>query len=102
MRIALAVVLCLLLVACGSTPAPEPRIEIQRVNVPVSVPCPAIVEAAKAYPDTEEALRAAGPEREGLYNRVRLLMAGRLLRTVRIEELEAALKVCGVSIPPSP
>lgn len=99
MKTILAILLCGLIVAiggCASQPRPEPIVQPVPVSIPVSVPCPAIVAAAQAYPDSEGALRSA----DGIYNRVRLLMAGRLLRIIREEELTTALEVCGVVIPP--
>lgn len=82
----------LFLAACGTTRASEPRIEIQRVEVPVPVPCPIRqnVGPRQTFPDTDAALQAA----KDLFDRVRLLMAGRELREARIERLEDAADVC--------
>lgn len=78
--------------ACGATTqAPRPEIRTQTVNVPVRQPCvPAELSPAPAYPDTDDALRAAPDAAE----RYRLVAAGRLLRITRNETLETVVKGC--------
>ncbi len=91
--------LCLLalalLAACAHTPrpAPEPVIVTKEVKVPVAVPlpkCSATLPAEPVYADTPEALNAA----PNIFERVKLLLAGRLQRIQRELELEAALGTC--------
>jgi len=60
------------------------------VNVPVAVSCAGKVEARPGYSDTAEAIHAA-PNIEA---RVNLILAGRLMRDKRIDDLEAALAGC--------
>lgn len=57
----------------GCATAPEPRIEVREVRIPVPVAC------------------AAAPD---VFEGVKLLKAGRLLRQARERELEAALAGC--------
>lgn len=83
----------LLLAGCQSGPQlTEPRIEIQRVEVPVPVPCGASEAAGPvpAMPDTEAAIRAA----PNLFERVKLLMAGRELRNTWIAGATDAMRAC--------
>jgi hypothetical protein len=87
-RLVSAVLMSLAMSACATTP--EPRIVTQEVKVPVPVPCKPNLGPEPAYADTEEALKAA----PGLYERVQLLLAGRLQRIARDREKDAALKAC--------
>ena len=81
----------LALVGCGSNLKPEPEIRIQRVEVPVAVACvPESLPGPPAYPDTDEALRAA-PDAAV---RVGLIVAGRELRIQREAEVEPVLAGC--------
>ena len=83
------------LMGCGTPPAP--RIEIKEVRVPVPVSCvPAGFPEAPAYPDTDEALRAA-PDAATRYA---LIAQGRLLRMARGGETEIVLKGCRSTDPP--
>ncbi len=79
----------LLLTACATDNAPKP-ITTVTVRVPVNVPCRPDIGAAPDYPDTDAAIKAA-PD---LFARVRLIVAGRLLRIQREAELNAAIKGC--------
>ena len=79
----------LTLTACATTP-PTPQIVTKTVQVAVPVACRPAIGAAPAYPDTDPALKAA-PD---VYQRVRLLVAGRLERVAREAELTAALSAC--------
>lgn len=79
----------LVLTGCATT-APEPRIETRIVEVPVAVSCRVEIGPDPVYPDSDEALRAA----PNTFERVKLLVAGRLLRIAREAELKAALKAC--------
>ena len=54
------------------------------------VACTPAIGAAPAYPDTDAALKAA-PD---VFQRVRLLVAGRLERIAREAQLTAALGAC--------
>jgi hypothetical protein len=90
----LVIAAALALSACAtkSKTPPEPVIQTVEVKVPVPVKCPALNElgAEPAYPDTDEALAAA----PSLYERVRLLLVGRLMRTKRLGEYETVKNVC--------
>jgi hypothetical protein len=89
--------LTLVLAACETGPrtTPEPVIQIQRVEVPVPVPCGAreAVGPRRSFPDSDQALRNA----RNLAERVALLLAGRELREDRVETLETAIDTCSVS-----
>lgn len=86
------------LTACGgksALPPPEPIIRTVEVKVPVDDPAcarAAVEELGTAflYPDTDAALRAAAD----LFERVKLLMAGRELREAREAALTGALVEC--------
>lgn len=82
------------LAACTTTgaPRPEPEIRTVEVQVPVPQPCPAgeRLGAAPVYPDTDAALGAA----TDIFERVRLLLAGRELRNARLSAVEDALAAC--------
>ena len=84
-----APVALLALSACATTP-PAPQIVTKTVQVAVPVACRPAIGAAPAYPDTDPALKAA-PD---VYQRVKLLVAGRLERIAREAELTAALSAC--------
>lgn len=88
-RLFLASAACLVLAACSAT-APEPRIETKIVEVAVPVPCKPNLGPDPVYPDTDEALRSA----PNLFERVKLLAAGRLMRIARDAEKSAALDKC--------
>lgn len=92
-----AIALCMVLAACSTTgrAPPEPIIRTVEIKVPVDDPAcaRAAVEslgAAPAYPDTPEAIQAA----PNLFERVKLLLAGRAMRKAREEALADALKAC--------
>lgn len=93
------VVVCALfaLAACKTVPQqpPEPIIKTVTVNMPVDDPAcarKALAElgAAVSYPDTSAALRAAAD----LFERTKLLLAGRELRQAREAALTGALAEC--------
>lgn len=91
--ISAAAVLCwpiLTAASCATTRAPEPTIVTQRVEIPVAVPCAADPGPDPAYADANPALQAAAD----LYDRVRLLLAGRDQRQARELELKAAVAGC--------
>jgi len=92
MKRALLLALALLTAACAGGDRPEPRIRTVEVQVPVPQPCNAAARlgAPPAYPDGDEALRAAPT----LFDQVRLLLAGRVLRIARGEALEQAVRTC--------
>ncbi len=79
----------LILGGCASTPS-EPRIETRTVEIPTPVRCHPDLGAPPDYPDTDAALQAA-PD---LFARVRLLLAGRLMRIARDQQTQAALQAC--------
>jgi hypothetical protein len=78
------------LAACATT-TPEPVIRTVEVKVPVPVPCKPDLGSEPAYPDTRQALTSA-PD---LFERVKLLLAGRELRIAWIGAQAKALKACG-------
>lgn len=87
----------LAIVACGGPERAPPESIVQTVEVRVPVDDPACPREALArlgpspdYPDSDAALRAAAD----LFERVRLLMAGRALRMPREAALSEALAVC--------
>lgn len=89
----------LALAGCAHTP--EPEIRTVEVKVPVDDPAcareaVARLGAAPAYPDTPEAIRAA----HNLFERVKLLLAGRELRIAREAALKDALEACASSAAP--
>ena len=98
MRLMIALA-ALALAACAHTG--EPEVRTVEVMVPVDDPAcaRAAVErlgAAPAYPDTPEALRAA----PNLFERVKLLLAGRELRMAREAAITDALEACASSAAP--
>lgn len=90
MKAVAAIAACALLSACQSTVPAEPRIEIQTVKVPVATSCKPNLGPDPVYPDTDAALQAA----PNLFEKAKLVMAGRLLRIQREIELRAALAAC--------
>jgi hypothetical protein len=85
---AACVIACIVLAGCASDKPGE--IKLQTVNVPVPVHCTPKIETIVIYPDSTDALRTAA----NIFERTKLLLAGRDIRTARIQELEAALKGC--------
>lgn len=71
---------------------PEPIIRTVEVKVPVVQPCPALeaLGPSPAYPDSDAALAAA----PNLYERVKLLLAGRVLRITREGNVAAIVQAC--------
>jgi hypothetical protein len=77
--------------ACAACASSTGRVtSIREVPTPLIATCHPSIAAAEPFPDSDEALRAA----PNLFGRVRLLVAGRLLRIARQRELEAALRAC--------
>lgn len=93
-----AVALILIFTGCGQAARPEPELQIVEVKVPVPAPCDPKVGPDPAYVDADQALRAA-PD---LFERVKLLLAGRLQRIAREGELKAGLGVCAGAPAPAP
>lgn len=80
----------LILAACGGKQV-EPEIRIVEVAVAVPVKCvPENMPAKPAYPDSDEALKAA-PDAAARYG---LIAAGRVLRIQREAEVEPVLNGC--------
>lgn len=79
-----------LLGACASSPDGPPGPQMRTLEVPTAVRCRPDLGPEPDYPDTDAALRAA-PD---LFARVRLLMAGRLLRIARDQQKSAVLQAC--------
>jgi uncharacterized membrane protein len=86
-----ALIVAAVLSACAGASPRRPALEVRTVATPVAVACAPDLGGAPAYPDTDAALRSA----PNLFARVRLLVAGRLLRMARERELGAALAACG-------
>lgn len=85
----LALILAMALAGCATT-VPEPRIETRIVEVPVPTPCAVTIPVEPAYPDSKAALDAA----PGIFEKVKLLLAGRELREAYKNEVKAALIGC--------
>ena len=66
-----------MLAGCAHDPG---KIELQTVNVPVPVHCKPNIKPSETFPDTDQALKSA-PD---IFERVKLLLAGRDLRTARV------------------
>lgn len=99
----LLVALGFALSACAGGERPEPIIRTVEVQVPVDDPACARAAVAQlgetpAYPDAPAALQAAAD----LFERVKLLLAGRELRDAREAALTDALKACASEPTPSP
>jgi hypothetical protein len=86
----LPIALALALAGCATTGAGVAKVVTREVPVPVPVKCRPNLGPAPAYPDTDQALRAA-PD---LFGRVQLLAVGRLQRIAHEAELLAALGAC--------
>lgn len=89
MKAVMVVLAALALTACATDDAPKPITTIT-VKIPVNVPCVPNIGPAPAYPDTDAAVKAA-PD---LFARVKLIVAGRVLRIQREAELNAAIEGC--------
>jgi len=86
----LALIAVLGLAACQTAPHQEPKVVVQRVEVPVAVKCSTDPGPDPVYSDSAEALRSA----PNIYERVKLLLAGRFERMAREAELKAANSGC--------
>jgi hypothetical protein len=76
---------CWLIAGCATQPVTT------TVEVPVASSCiPGDLGPPPVYPDTNEAIHKA----QNLYDRTRLLLAGRDLRNVRLSELEPVIQAC--------
>ena len=87
-----------LLAGCASAPPGLQPVQLRTVELPTPVRCRPELGPDPDYPDTDAALRAA-PD---LFARVRLLLAGRLLRIARDQEKSAALAACAGGDPIHP
>lgn len=87
-RTAFGLAAALLLTACAHTS--EPVIRTVEVRVPVAVRCGSDPGPDPAFSDTPEALRGAAD----IWERVKLLLAGRAQRDARLIELKAASAGC--------
>jgi hypothetical protein len=83
----MCILACIILAGCAHDAG---KIELQTVNVPVPVHCKPNIKPSETFPDTDQALKSA-PD---IFERVKLLLAGRDLRTARVNELEVALQAC--------
>lgn len=86
MRVAV-ILAALVLAGCASAPHGLP----QPVSMPVSQPCRPVLSPEPDYEDSDAKLEAA----PNLFERVKLLLAGRLQRIAREAELSAAVEACG-------
>lgn len=89
----LFVILCLVLagtMAACNTVTPEPKIVTHEVKVPVAVKCSADPGPRPTFADTPEAIRAA----KDVFERVKLILAGREQRDAWIGKVEAANGGC--------
>ena len=98
----LTLVAALLLASCASkpTPRPEPVVQLVEVAVPIAVACTPDIGPEPVYIDTDAALKAAAD----LFERVKLLLAGRDQRIARDEVKTTALEGCRrpAQAPPRP
>jgi hypothetical protein len=74
----------LMFTGCASAPA------VVTVDIPVAVNCAADASERPIFPDTPAAIHAAA----NIEARTNLILAGRLLRDKRIDNLEAAISGC--------
>lgn len=81
---------CLILALSGCVTAGEHQVDVKLVNVPTPIPCTPDVGSEPAYPDTPEALNAA----TDIFERVKLLLEGRIKRQQRLAVLNAAVSAC--------
>lgn len=84
----LALIVGFALTGCATTS--EPQVIVQKVEVPVAVKCAADPGPEPSYSDSAEAIRAAAD----LFEKVKLLLAGRAERDARLAELRAANAGC--------
>lgn len=87
--------LALSLSACATPPAailppPELVVTVQRVEVPVPVPCVTGVPDEPMYSDSDAALHSA----TDIFAGTKLLLAGRIERQNYISKLRATLQGC--------
>jgi hypothetical protein len=92
LRTAVGIVSMLVVAGCASVQNGRPL--VRDVDIVTPVPCEPAIGPGPAFPDSDEALRAA----PNLFSRVQLLVAGRLLRVARQRELEAALSACAAPL----
>lgn len=85
---AFSAILLLSISACAT--GREPAVRTVEVRVPVHEPCPIAEPAAPDYADDDADLKAA----PNLFERVKLLAAGRLQRIAHQSELEAWGRAC--------
>lgn len=69
----------------------EPRVVIQRVEVPIPTPCVVKAVPVPDFADAANKLEAAA----NLFEKVKLLLAGRIQHYAYEGELRAAQKACG-------
>lgn len=94
-----AVLAALALGACAHGPENpvEPIVRVQTVNVPVPVPCKPDTGPEPSFADSPEAIQSAAD----IYDRVKLMLAGRAQRAAWLEVQRAALQGCA-GPPPDP
>jgi len=87
-RVAITLALAVLLSGCASTRRPEPQLRIQRVEVPIPVPCVREMPQRPASP-----VEALTPD-AALGDMIKALLAERRLRESYVGEIEAILQAC--------
>jgi hypothetical protein len=79
----------LLLTACATLPSPS-QVITQEVKVPIAVLCVSSLPSHDPYPDSQAAVKAANT----LFDKVKLILAGRSLRDAFEAEQGAVLQAC--------
>lgn len=74
--------------------ATVPQVVTKTVEVPVATKCTPKLDPEPQYADSDSALRAAA----NIYERVKLLLAGREQRIERDAEKTTALRACGADL----
>ncbi len=82
--VALLVLLVILTAGCQTVG------DAVRVLIPVAKSCAVKIDPRPVFPDTKDAIVAA----TNIEARVNLILAGRLMRDKRLDEVEAALSEC--------
>lgn len=77
-----------LIMGCATAPEPAVKVVIQRVEVPVEIPCKAVMPATPGLN-----FGSLSPEQD-IFEKVRALLADRQLSIAHSAELAAALNSC--------
>lgn len=87
----MAALACFSLLTAGMC-STQTKVETVPVTLPVPVPCAQTLGPEPEYPDSETALQAA----PNIFEWVKLMKAGRLLRIARAAEYAAAIEACRI------